>query len=92
MITEAFMSMLAGLFNTLISWLQALLPSPPAFWSTATSAITTAVAYVPGAVMYFLPVGPVIAAAGVLLALIIPLGLARLTRRLVSLFTGGGGA
>lgn len=92
MITQAVMDFLAGAFAQVMSWLQSMLPSPPTFWSDGTSAITTAVSYVPGAVLYFLPVGPVVAAAGLLLALLVPLGLVRLTRRLVSLFTGGGGS
>ncbi len=91
MVTEAIMNAMAGLFGTVVSWLQSILPSPPGFWTDMTTALNTVFVTIPGAVSYFVPIGPVIAAALLLFALYPPLILVRLSRRLLSLFTGGGG-
>lgn len=91
MITDAFMDFLHALATALFGWLHDHLPSAPGFWTDASSAISAVLGTIPSAVLYFVPVGPVVAATLALLGLIVALGLLRLARRVVSLFTGGGG-
>lgn len=92
MVTEAVMDFLFSLFDAVFGWLGEHLPTPPTFWSDMTTALTTVTETVESSVLYFLPVGPAITAGLALLALVVGLGLLRLVRRAVSLFTGGGGA
>jgi hypothetical protein len=91
MITQGFLSLLHGLAVTLVSWMQSVLPSPPSFWTDATDAVSRVVAQVPGSVLWFVPVGPVLAAAAAVLVLVLVFMGVRLARRVLSLFTGGGG-
>jgi hypothetical protein len=91
MITDAFMEFLHGLAVALFGWLHDHLPSAPSVWTDASSAIASAVGVIPSAVLYFVPVGPVVTATMALLTVIVALGLLRLARRVLSLFTGGGG-
>lgn len=91
MVTKGILFALHGLAATLLGWMHDALPSPPSFWSDATDAVTTVVGSVPGPLMWLVPVGPVLTAAGSVLALIVLLGTLRLARRVLSLFTGGGG-
>jgi hypothetical protein len=90
-ITQALMNLFHGLAVTLSSWLSGALPSPPSFWTDATSGLTQVVALVPSAVLWFLPVVPILAAGGVLVGLVVAFGILRFGRRVLSLFTGGGG-
>lgn len=91
MITQFLLWFFHDLAVGLFGWLSAHLPSPPAFWTDATSAVTTVFGMVPGPVRYFVPIGPVVIAGTALVTLIAVLGALRLARRVVSLFTGGGG-
>lgn len=92
MVTELIMDALYGLFSAVFAWLGSHLPSPPTFWADMTSALNSVTSATSTTVLYFLPVGPAVAAGVALTALIVALGLIRLIRRAVSLFTGGGGA
>lgn len=92
MITQAIMGFLFSLFSAVFAWLSAHLPAAPTFWSDMTSALGTLNSSTSTTIQYFLPVGPAITAGVALTALIVALGLIRLIRRAVSLFTGGGGA
>lgn len=91
MIVQWMMDFLHGLASTLSSWMNSLLPSPPSIWTDATAAINSVLATVPSALRYFLPLGPVVTAALWVTGLVVTLGLIRLGRRVLSLFTGGGG-
>jgi len=85
------MGILHGLAVSIFGWLHDNLPSPPTFWTDATNAINTVFGIVPSAVRYFVPVAPLVVAALALIAIQVTLGLLRLARRVLSLFTGGGG-
>lgn len=91
MITQWFMEFLHTLAESLFGWLHDHLPGAPGFWTDASSAISSVLGTIPSAVLYFVPVGPVVTATLALLTVIVALGLLRLARRVVSLFTGGGG-
>ena len=92
MITEAIMAFLFDLFSAVNGWLSTHLPAAPTFWADMTSALTTLNGSTSATVQYFLPIGPAVTAGVALTALIVALGLIRLVRRAVSLFTGGGGS
>lgn len=91
MVTQWFLDFLHGLGETLSSWMEGLIPSPPEFWLDATDAINSVFGTVPSALRYFIPLGPVVTAALWVTGLIVGLGLIRFGRRILSLFTGGGG-
>ena len=91
MITEAVLDFLHGLAVGLATFLHDSLPAAPAFIADLADAFATAVGYIPGAVLWFVPIGPTIAAGVAVFALVVTLGLLRLARRVLSLFTGGGG-
>jgi len=91
MIVQALMSFLHGLAVAVFGWLHDHLPGAPSFWTDASDAITTAFGMVPSSVRYFVPIGPVVVAGTAMVALIGTLGALRLARRVLSLFTGGGG-
>lgn len=86
------MDLLFALFSAVFGWLSTHLPAAPSFWTDMTAAVSTLNSSTSATVQYFLPIGPAIAAGVTLTALIVALGLIRLVRRAVSLFTGGGGA
>lgn len=85
------MGTLFDLFSAVNTWLSAHLPAAPTFWADMTAALNTLNSSTSATVQYFLPIGPAVAAGVALTALIVLLGLIRLVRRAVSLFTGGGG-
>ena len=91
MIVEWFLDFLHGLAETLSSWMSGLIPSPPALWTDATSAVNSVFSAVPEPLRFFIPLGPVVTAALWVTGLIVILGLIRFGRRILSLFTGGGG-
>lgn len=91
MVTQWFMEFLHTLAATAFSALSAMIPSPPTFWSDGVSAFNTVLGIVSGPIASFLPLGPVMVAGGAMLGLTVTLGLLRLARRVLSLFTGGGG-
>ena len=91
MITEAILDFLHGLAVTLCTFLADNLPAAADFWADASDAITTAFAVVPAQVRWFVPIGPVVVAGSAVVVLIAVLGALRLARRVLSLFTGGGG-
>lgn len=91
MVTQWVMDFLHGLAEGLFSWAAGMLPSPPAFWTDASAAITSAFELIPSSVRYFVPIGPVVTASLAVAGLIVVLGFIRLGRRVLSLFTGGGG-
>lgn len=91
MIFQWILELLHGLAETLFGWVAAIIPSPPGFFADATAAINTAFGFVPSSVRYFFPIGPMVAAAAAVMGLVVVLGTVRLGRRVLSLFTGGGG-
>lgn len=91
MIIEALMNVLHGLARTVFAGLRAILPSPPGFWSDAARAVNDAFLLIPSPVRHFVPIVPVSAAGVAMVTLIATFGAVRLARRVVSLFTGGGG-
>jgi hypothetical protein len=91
-ITSGIMNLLHGLASTVFGWLHDHLPAAPGFWTDMTSAANTLLGQISAPVRYFIPIVPVVAAATALTALIVALGLIRLARRVVSLFSGGGGS
>lgn len=92
MIVEAVLTMLHDLAAALFGWLADTLPAAPGFWTDFADAVTTVFAMIPGPVAYFVPIGPAVVAGTALVGLILALGGLRLARRVVSLFTGGGGS
>lgn len=91
MITEAFMSFLHVLAGSLFSSIAALIPDPPTWVTDLNGAWTAALGMVPDGVAYFVPIGAAITVGLFFVGLIATLGLVRMARRVVSLFTGGGG-
>lgn len=83
--------MLFALFETLFGWLHDNLPDAPPFWADASTAVTTVLGSVAAPIRWFVPIQPLLAAGIALLTMYVLLGLIRLVRRAVSLFTGGGG-
>jgi hypothetical protein len=69
--------------KAVVAGLAAMLPAAPTFITDATSAISSWWTIVPDAVKYFVPIGPLIVAGGVYLALSVSLGVLALIRRVV---------
>lgn len=92
MITQWFMGFLHGVAAGLSSWMHGFVPAPPNFIAQLTAGFNTAYAMVPDALKYFLPLAPLVVAGVALVGLMVVLGFIRLARRVLSLFTGGGGA
>jgi hypothetical protein len=90
-ITEAVMNFLRGLAESVFTWAKNALPTPPGWVQDMTDAVTTMLGVIPDPVRYFVPVGAVIAAGMSFAGVILAIGLVRLARRVLSLFTGGGG-
>lgn len=91
MIVEAILNLIVGLFSALLSFLLGALPTAPTFWAEITTAVSTVLGGVGDPVRHFLPLGPLAAAGVSMMLLAMALGVLRLARRVVSLFTGGGG-
>lgn len=91
MIIEAILELIVALFDALFSFLASVLPAAPAFWTELADAVNNVFGLIPAPVRYFVPIEPVIAAGLAMVALVAAIGLLKLARRLVSLFTGGGG-
>ena len=91
MITQWFMTFLHGLAVSVFGWAHDSLPAPPTWISDMTSGFDTVLGMVPDAVRYFVPLGPAVAAGLAFASLVVVVGLVRLGRRVLSLFTGGGG-
>lgn len=85
------MRFLHTIATTLTGWIEAMIPSPPGFVTEMSSGISSVLALIPGPVLNFVPLVPVLAAVGVTYALLVTFGLVRFGRRVLSLFTGGGG-
>lgn len=83
--------MIHGLAQTLADWLSDVLPAAPSFWADAVDAFGRVLGTIPGPVLYFVPVRPVLAAGVAALTIILAIGALRFARRVLSLFTGGGG-
>jgi hypothetical protein len=90
-IVQEFLTFLHGLAVSLFGWLHSALPTPPSFISDLSTAIDTVLGQVPHAVRYFVPLGPTVAAGGAFVGLLVAVGALRVGRRVLSLFTGGGG-
>lgn len=92
MITEGVLTVLHGLAMTLATFLHDAVPAAPSFMTDMTAAVGVAFNLVPGPVRYFVPIGPSVAAALTVIALIGTMGAVRFARRVLSLLTGGGGS
>lgn len=88
---ELLLEFFHGLASSLFGWLHEALPSPPSFVSDMTSGIDTVLGKIPDAVRYFVPLGPIAAAGAAFVGLLLIVGGLRVARRVLSLFTGGGG-
>lgn len=82
---------LHGLASTLSGWLKASLPAPPGFVEDLSAGVDTVLGQIPDAVRYFVPLGPVAAAGAAFVSLLLAVGALKFGRRVLSLFTGGGG-
>lgn len=91
MITDALLAFLHTLAQALATFLLTSIPVLPGFLSDLTDAFTTVYNTVPGPVKYFLPMSAMVIAGTTLVGLYIVLGFIRFSRRVLSLFTGGGG-
>lgn len=91
MIVEWILEFLHGLASTVFGWANSVIPSPPSFWTDAADAMNTAFGSIPAPVKHFVPIAPVVTAALAVVGILTILGFIRLGRRVLSLFTGGGG-
>lgn len=91
MIVKAIFDLLHSLATALFGWLRDNLPAAPEFWEEATTAVTTVFGQIGAPIRWFVPIEPLLTAGVALLSLYVLLGAIRLVRRVVSLFTGGGG-
>lgn len=91
MIVELFMGALHGLASTLSGWMNSLVPSPPAFWVDMASAADSLLGQVAAPIRHFIPFAPLVSAGLFITGLTVVMGFVRLGRRVLSLFTGGGG-
>lgn len=91
MITNAILVFFHGLAVTVANFLSSVIPAAPSFISQLSSGFTQVYEMIPGPMRNFLPIGPTIAAGGGLVVLIMVLGVVKFARRVLSLFTGGGG-
>lgn len=91
MITQWFMTFLHGLASAVFGWARDTLPAPPSWVSDLTSGVETVVGMVPDALRYFVPLAPAVSVGLALVGLLVAVGLIRVGRRVLSLFTGGGG-
>lgn len=92
MIIEALLQLVVALFNSLLSFLGGAIPAAPGWWLEIGAAVDTVLGSVGAPVRHFLPLAPLVTAGMVLWSLQLSLGGLRLARRIVSLFTGGGGS
>lgn len=92
MITGWVMGFLHGLAGAVFAWSHDSLPSPPSWIADMTGAFSNALGMVPDAVRYFVPLGPAVDAGLAFVGLVVAAGLIRLGRRVLSLFSAGGGA
>lgn len=91
MIIEALLDLLYGLAQGLASFLRNALPAGPGYGDQFATAFNSVFALIPAPVIHFVPVVPVFALMTTLFGLIVTLGAIRFARRVLSLFTGGGG-
>lgn len=91
MITGWILDFFHSVASAVFGWCHDNLPGAPTFWTDATTAVNTAYGLIPSSIRYFVPIGPLVVAAGTLLGIVVLLGAIRLARRVVSLFSGGGG-
>lgn len=92
MIIEAFLNFLFGVANSVFDFVRGLIPDPPDFWVDSAGWIVDLYSSIPGPVLDFVPVVPVLAMAGVVTGIYLVLGGLVLVRRVLSLVTGGGGS
>lgn len=91
MIIEAILNVVHGLVSTLAAWISAAIPDAPEFVSEIGPALTSVFDLIPGPVLHFVPIVPVLTVGAVALGLVVLFGSIRFVRRVVSIFTGGGG-
>lgn len=91
MIIEAILNLIAGLLGALTQFMANALPAAPTFWVDLSDALDSVVAVVPGPILHMVPVGPALLAAATALTIVLVLGGVRFARRVLSIFTGGGG-
>jgi hypothetical protein len=91
MITDLILDFLHSLAVNVFTWARQNLPSPPDFVADITSGFDTVLGVIPQGIRYFVPLGPVVGLGLALVAVLVAVGLIRLARRVLSLFTGGGG-
>lgn len=91
MITQYVLQFFHGLAVSLFSWMQGALPSPPTFLVDMNNALAALLGHVGGPIRAFLPIGPAITAGITMFGIVVITGGIRLARRVLSLFTGGGG-
>lgn len=91
MIIEALLNLIHGLISTVTSFISDSIPDAPAFVSDIGPALTSVFELVPKPVLHFVPIVPVITAGAVALGLVVLFGAIKFTRRVISIFTGGGG-
>jgi hypothetical protein len=91
MIVEAFMNFLHGLAEAVFSWSSTSLPGAPGWLSDLNAGIATVVGMVPDSVKYFVPLQATVIVGASVVTVLLAAGGVRLARRVLSLFTGGGG-
>lgn len=91
MIFEAIADALFALASALFGWLSDHLPDAPSWAEDLGDALAQVLGVIPEPVRWFFPLQPAAVAGLALAGLILAAGLLRLVRRVVSLFTGGGG-
>lgn len=92
MILQAILNLLHTLAVSLFTALHNGLPGAPSIWNDALSSVNSLIAIIPASVRYFVPIHPLVLGLVALVGVETALGALRLGRRVLSLFTGGGGA
>lgn len=91
MIIEAILNLVHGLVTTLVSWISAAIPDAPEFVSEIGPSLTSVFSLIPAPVLHFVPIVPVLTVGAIALGLVVLFGSIRFGRRVLSIFTGGGG-
>jgi len=91
MITEAILNFLHGIAVSLFTWCKNELPNAPGWIADMSDALDKAFSVVPASVAYFVPIRPTVTIGLALFGIVVAAGLIRLARRVLSIFTGGGG-
>jgi hypothetical protein len=90
-VVEAIFDLLFGLAEALFSFLASILPAAPTFWTDLATSINELVGLAPDPILNLVPLSASVTVGLALVGILFAVALLKLARRVVSLFTGGGG-